>query len=122
MKVLAAYNIKGGVGKTSAAVNLAWLAAASGARTLICDLDPQGAATWCFRVRMKVRGGGQQTPHGLRSSGGIDVAGRGHDLDHVAVQIVANVHHEFFVEDQAAIAVFVDLDVGVIDDLAEFLD
>ena len=56
MKVLAAYNIKGGVGKTSTAVNLAWLSAASGSRTLICDLDPQGAATWCFRVKMKIRG------------------------------------------------------------------
>ncbi len=64
MKVLAAYNIKGGVGKTSAAVNLAWLAAAGGARTLICDLDPQGAATWCFRVRMKVRGGGRKLVRG----------------------------------------------------------
>ena len=68
MKVLAAYNIKGGVGKTSAAVNLAWLAAAGGARTLICDLDPQGAATWCFRVRMKVRGGGRKL---VRGKGGL---------------------------------------------------
>lgn len=64
MKVLAAYNIKGGVGKTSTAVNLAWLSAASGSRTLICDLDPQGAATWCFRVKMKVRGGGKKLVRG----------------------------------------------------------
>ncbi len=66
MRVLAAYNIKGGVGKTAAAVNLAWLAAASGARTLVCDLDPQGAATWCFRVKMKVRGGGKKLVRGRR--------------------------------------------------------
>ena len=42
-RVLATYNIKGGVGKTSAAVNLAYLAAREGARTLLWDLDPQGA-------------------------------------------------------------------------------
>ena len=66
MRVLATYNIKGGVGKTATAVNLAWLAAASGAPTLVCDLDPQGAATWCFRVRMKVRGGGKKLVRGKR--------------------------------------------------------
>lgn len=57
MRVLATYNIKGGVGKTSAAVNLAALAAGDGLRTLIWDLDPQGSATFLFRVRPKVRGG-----------------------------------------------------------------
>ena len=48
--VLATYNVKGGVGKTSAAVNLARLAAESGARTLIWDLDPQGASTALSRA------------------------------------------------------------------------
>jgi cellulose biosynthesis protein BcsQ len=38
------YNIKGGVGKSTAAVCLACLAAAGGERTLLWDLDPQGAA------------------------------------------------------------------------------
>ncbi|WP_293387328.1 ParA family protein [Nevskia sp.] len=46
MKTLAIYNVKGGVGKTAAAVNLAYLAAESGLHTLLWDLDPQGAATW----------------------------------------------------------------------------
>src|SRR5580698_8925938 len=55
--VLATYNIKGGVGKTSAAVNLAYLAARGGARTLLWDLDPQAASTFLFRVKPKVRGG-----------------------------------------------------------------
>jgi cellulose biosynthesis protein BcsQ len=58
VKVLATYNIKGGVGKTAAAVNLAWLAAREGSRTLVWDLDPQGAATFYFRVQPKVKGGG----------------------------------------------------------------
>lgn len=57
MKVLATYNIKGGVGKTSAAVNLAALAARDGFRTLLWDLDPQGSATFLFRVKPKVSGG-----------------------------------------------------------------
>ena len=56
-KVLATYNIKGGVGKTSAAVNLAYLAARGGATALLWDLDPQGASTYLFRIRPKVRGG-----------------------------------------------------------------
>jgi chromosome partitioning protein len=58
-RVLATYNIKGGVGKTSAAVNLAYLAARSGRATLLWDLDPQAASTYLFRVRPKVKGGGR---------------------------------------------------------------
>ncbi len=59
MKVLAAYAIKGGVGKTAAAVSLACLAAGDGMRVLLWDLDPQSAATFMFRVRPKVKGGGR---------------------------------------------------------------
>jgi chromosome partitioning protein len=59
VKVLATYNIKGGVGKTSTAVNLAFLAAREGQRTLLWDLDPQAAATFLFRVRPRVKGGGR---------------------------------------------------------------
>lgn len=54
MSILALYSNKGGVGKTAAAVNLAYLAAAQGWRTLICDLDPQGATTFYFRVKPKL--------------------------------------------------------------------
>ncbi len=57
MRVVATYGIKGGVGKTSAAVNLAALAAAEGRRTLLWDLDPQGAAGYLLRVKPKVKGG-----------------------------------------------------------------
>lgn len=55
MTTLALYSNKGGVGKTAAAVNLAYLAAQSGKRTLLCDLDPQGAATYTLRVKPKVK-------------------------------------------------------------------
>jgi cellulose biosynthesis protein BcsQ len=59
MRILASYNIKGGVGKTAAAVNLAHVAAARGHRVLVLDLDPQGAASFYFRVKPKVKGGGK---------------------------------------------------------------
>jgi len=59
MNIIATYNIKGGVGKTATAVNLAFLSAREGARTLVWDLDPQAAATFYFRVKPKVKGGGK---------------------------------------------------------------
>jgi len=58
VNIVAVYNIKGGVGKTSTAVNLAYLSAREGRRTLLWDLDPQAAATYLFRVRPRVKGGG----------------------------------------------------------------
>jgi chromosome partitioning protein len=49
MKIIAVTNIKGGVGKTTTAVNLSYLCAASNFATLLWDLDPQGAATYTLR-------------------------------------------------------------------------
>ena len=66
MQVLATYNIKGGVGKTAAAVNLAFCAAQQGSRTLVWDLDPQGAATFYFRIKPKVKGGGKGIVRGKK--------------------------------------------------------
>lgn len=60
MKILATYNIKGGVGKTATAVNLAYLSAREGAPTLVWDLDPQGASTYYFRIKPKIKGGGKK--------------------------------------------------------------
>lgn len=59
MDILATYNIKGGVGKTAAAVNLGHLAALDGRRTVVWDLDPQGAATFYFRIKPRIKGGGK---------------------------------------------------------------
>ncbi len=60
MTVVACYSLKGGVGKTAAAVNLAYLSGREGARTLVWDLDPQGSASFYFRVKPKMRGGFQR--------------------------------------------------------------
>lgn len=57
MKVIAIYNIKGGVGKTATCVNLAYTAAKSGMKTLLWDLDSQGAASFYFNVKPEVKGG-----------------------------------------------------------------
>jgi chromosome partitioning protein len=57
MKVIALYNIKGGVGKTAACVNLAYCCATSGQKTLLWDLDSQGAASYYFNVKPVVKGG-----------------------------------------------------------------
>ena len=54
-RVMAVYHLKGGVGKTAAAVNLAYLSAASGLRTLLCDLDPQSSATYYLRVKPRLK-------------------------------------------------------------------
>ncbi len=57
MKVIAVYNIKGGVGKTAACVNLAYACAKSGVKTLLWDLDSQGASSYYFNVKPEVKGG-----------------------------------------------------------------
>jgi len=78
VKTLATYNIKGGVGKTAAAVNLAYLAARGGRRTLLWDLDPQGAASYLLRVRPRVKGGGKALISGKKA---LDQAAKPTEFD-----------------------------------------
>ena len=53
MNIIAIYCSKGGVGKTATSVNLAYTASQRGFSTLLCDLDPQGASSYYFRIRPK---------------------------------------------------------------------
>jgi chromosome partitioning protein len=64
MRTVAIYNMKGGVGKTTTAVNLSYLAASAGQRALLWDLDPQAATSFTFRVRPRVEGFGRKSLEG----------------------------------------------------------
>ena len=71
MRILGVYNLKGGVGKTATAVNLAFLSAQEGHRTLIWDLDPQAAATFYLRIKPKIKGGSRKMIQGKRELDGL---------------------------------------------------
>ncbi len=75
IRSLALYHLKGGVGKTATAVNLAYCAVRSGLYTLLVDLDPQGSATYYFRVKPKFKKGagglvrgGKTLAHNIKAS------------------------------------------------------
>jgi cellulose biosynthesis protein BcsQ len=79
MPVIAVYNLKGGVGKTTTAVNLAWCSAQHSARrTLLWDLDPQGSAGFLLglppppRPRMREVFAKEIGPEQLVRNAGID--------------------------------------------------
>ena len=66
MKIIAFTNIKGGVGKTTTAVNLAYVCAAQGHRTLLWDLDAQGAATYILQGEAQVHASAKRLVSGER--------------------------------------------------------
>lgn len=80
MSVVAVYSMKGGVGKTTAAVNLSYLAAAQGHHTLLWDLDAQAAASFAFRVRPRIAGFGRKS---LENGETLAAAIKATDFDHL---------------------------------------
>jgi chromosome partitioning protein len=60
MKSIAVYNFKGGVGKTTSAVNLAHIASSQGGKTLLWDLDSQGSASYIYQIPSKIKGGAKK--------------------------------------------------------------
>jgi chromosome partitioning protein len=81
MEIIAVYNIKGGVGKTTTAVNLAYRSAAEGWQTLLWDLDPQGAATYIMRRDSHVEGGSKHLISGDTDTAELAVATDHPNLD-----------------------------------------
>jgi cellulose biosynthesis protein BcsQ len=64
VRSLALHNLKGGVGKTTAAVNLAFLSSKCGLRTMLWDLDPQGASSMYLNVGPGLPGGAEKMLRG----------------------------------------------------------
>ena len=78
MKIVAVTNIKGGVGKTTTAVNLAYLSAAGGRPTVLWDLDPQGAATYTLQCEARERTSAKKLLSGKRELPEL-IVGTGYD-------------------------------------------
>ncbi|HEY1312325.1 MAG TPA: AAA family ATPase [Steroidobacteraceae bacterium] len=81
MKIVAVTNIKGGVGKTTTAVNLAYLCAAAGRSTLLWDLDAQGAATYILRCEPNENASAKKLVTGKRELAELPLASGYDKLD-----------------------------------------
>lgn len=53
MKIVSLYSPKGGVGKSTLSVHMAFLGAQSGLRTLLVDLDALGSSSHCLHVQAR---------------------------------------------------------------------
>ena len=105
-KIIAVANQKGGVGKTTTAVNLAACVAAKGKKVLLCDFDPQGNAS--SGVGYQDEGGtsiyevmlGEATPHQARRRGKYcDLLPGSIQLAAAELQLSSSAHKERHLKD-----------------------
>ena len=101
MRIIAVTNITGGVGKTTTAVNLAYLCASAGHTTLLWDLDPQGAATYGLQGEAhehasakKLLAGKRELPELVLSTGhaGLDLLPADFSYRNFAVHLAGRRH------------------------------
>lgn len=123
MKVFAVANQKGGVGKTSVAVNLSATLAHYGQRVLLIDLDPQGNATTGSGID---KNGVERTVYGvllgeyavaearLHTEGGFDILPANRELAGAEIELIDIERREFRLKEALAL-IAIDYAFAVID-------
>ena len=109
LRVLSVSNQKGGVGKTTTAINLGTALAAVGERVLLIDLDPQGNASTGLGMS---RGGTQRTVYDVVVNGapiaeaarptalpGLDLLGCDPDLSGAEIELASAPRRSFRLRD-----------------------